>query len=152
MRKNLYRGFHKCKDGDTVITLDGEKIRGTWVEGYYVKSVKEIGLLSKPTIIIAHQIWYDKNNQQVYLEVLLETVCEYTSLTDKNGKKIFEGDIVEWAGIKMLICWGEVIGAGYGFYWQNVNGNNYYSESITGFIDEYEVIGNKWENPELLEN
>lgn len=62
---------------------------------------------------------------------------------------IFEGDIVTWGGFKMEIFWSEHIGIGYGFCWRNVEGDCCYHESITGFIDEYEVIGNIYDNPEL---
>lgn len=77
-------------------------------------------------------------------------LMQYTGLKDKNGVEIYEGDIVEWCGNKMEIFWGTDIGFGYGFCWRNVKGNSYYHESMTGFIDEYEVIGNIYENPELL--
>lgn len=85
------------------------------------------------------------------IEVNKYSIGQYTGLKDKNGKEIYEGDIVEWAGIKMEIFWGEDIGFGYGFCWRNVKGENEYHESMTGFIDEYEVIGNIYDNPELLE-
>lgn len=50
----------------------------------------------------------------------------------------------------MEIFWGEDIGIGYGFCWRPCGSNRDYQESITGFIDEYEVIGNIYDNPELL--
>ncbi len=80
-----------------------------------------------------------------------ETLGQYTGLKDKNGKEIYEGDIVQWAGIKMEIFWGEDIGIGYGFCWRPCGDNSDYHESMTGFIDEYEVIGNIYDNPDLLE-
>lgn len=47
--------------------------------------------------VIIH--WYN-NGCRVADEVDPSTVCEYTGLTDKNGKKIFEGDIIRWTNWK----------------------------------------------------
>lgn len=47
--------------------------------------------------VIIH--WYN-NGCRVADEVDPSTVCQYTGLTDKNGKKIFEGDIIRWTNWK----------------------------------------------------
>ena len=47
--------------------------------------------------VIIH--WYN-NGCRVSDEVDPSTVCQYTGLTDKNGKKIFEGDIIRWTNWK----------------------------------------------------
>lgn len=81
--------------------------------------------------------------------VIPETVGQFTGLTDKNGKEIYEGDIVQWCDYKMLIVWDEIIGHGFGFQWLPINHER--RESITGFIDEYKVISNIHDNPELMD-
>lgn len=74
-------------------------------------------------------------------------LMQYTGLKDKNGKEIYEGDIMDGYEGRQVVKWSEDVGIGFGFIWEPVKE---YSESITGFIDEYEVIGNIYENKELL--
>lgn len=87
------------------------------------------------------------NGITTMIEVIPETVGQYTGLTDKNGKMIFEGDIVKrfWSG-KMCIY--------------QVDYDNGFASfigragmSFTTFdydSEEFEVIGNIYDNPELL--
>ena len=83
--------------------------------------------------------------------VKLETVGQYTGLTDKNGKKIFEGDILEGdledsldpgAKWRSEVIWGK-------FGW-NCKGNKISLPMDEYDIREGEVIGNIHDNPELL--
>ncbi|MBK2004044.1 hypothetical protein JI641_13670 [Listeria ivanovii subsp. londoniensis] len=84
-----------------------------------------------------------------------ETVGQFTGLTDKNGSKIFEGDIVEiieidafgnldWNRLKGKVMFSE--GA-----WL-VTDNRSFAIPLWSEINEIEVIGNIHENPELLED
>lgn len=76
-------------------------------------------------------------------------VMQYTGLKDKNGKEIYEGDIVEIGGKNYHIEWQKDK-----WYPGNYNNGDYYRG---GDMDDYEwkkveIIGNIYENPELLEN
>lgn len=132
----------------------------------------------------------DKVNEEGCLKFLAfeidpETVCEYTSKTDRNGNEIFEGDIVAfYYGHNKDIC--EVVfengafGLGVGIskkfdydeletsvYNATENYDNFvgcdnfislweiawnYNEYIDENLHLIEVIGNKYDNPELLED
>ena len=84
-----------------------------------------------------------------YGQVIPETVGQYTGLTDKNGKKIFEGDILKniESGRIVAICY-----SGCSFCY-SYNGTIYgIDDSETGLeTNEWEIIGNIHDNPELLE-
>ena len=64
---------------------------GEWVEGYYIGPV---GVLN------VHEICDIHDTTGTRVEVDPSTVCQYTGMTDKNGKKIFEGDIIRWTNWK----------------------------------------------------
>ncbi|HDT9439828.1 TPA: hypothetical protein REC00_002094 [Listeria monocytogenes] len=78
------------------------------------------------------------------VEIMPETVGQFTGLKDKNGKKIFEGDI-GWD--EHNECYGVVkFKEGKFLYvWENI------AEDLWEVADSIEIYGNIHENPELLE-
>lgn len=94
---------------------------------------------------------------------------QFTELKDKNGKEIYEGDILMYRNNMSVknpgvpfdsyhkVCFGEYdFGEyedqedGYGWYKQDIDVENYGSSLTPISSDMYEVIGNIYENPELL--
>lgn len=96
MRELLFRGFHPC-DGPDIIVVDGEKVKGRWVEGYIVKhpSAIQIGNDYSPWYI--HVPPVDPDDNGGVFNVLPSTVGQYTGLTDRNGKRVFEGNTLKIA-------------------------------------------------------
>ena len=87
MREILFRGFHPC-DGPDTIVVDGEKVKGRWVEGYlYVTHTGEyeIGGYCE-----------EYNIERYTYNVLPSTVGQYSGLDDSDGRKVFEGDILKF--------------------------------------------------------
>ena len=120
---------------------------GEWVCGYYTKAryflnKKEMHIIFEPDVEAFPHCEFTG-----YEEVLPETVGQYTGLTDKNGVRIFEGDIVSLVKHDSLIY--KVVYVPCRYELVNSKGVNcfvldiYKSENI-------EVIGNIHDNPELL--
>ena len=119
---------------------------GEWVEGYYQK---RYDLLGNEEHLIFHA---DSYTVWEYAEVDPETLCQFTGLCDKNGKKIWENDVV-W-----LVCDGEE--HIYQIVWDNseldfkaTKGEENYGTNYEYLLccDEIEVIGNIFDNKELLQ-
>lgn len=82
-------------------------------------------------------------NGVLRIEVDYKTIGQYTGLTDQNGKKIFEGDIVKYRNA--FPCKIYYINSQFVMMWENCYRN---LEQV--YDDEIEVIGNIHDNPELL--
>ena len=134
---------HKEKDRMREILFKAKRLdNGEWVEGFYV-------CLNG----MQHRIYtgYAETDCGDYypdwFEIDIKTLCRYTGLTDKKGKKIWEHDVVEtpWEDENFKLEWQDdtarfVIS----------------SDSLILDFDNYlsyelEVIGNIFDNPELLE-
>lgn len=139
MREILFRG--KVTDDHWYADL-----RGKWVEGNLVHQTEHYGSpVDRYHILYTgefHCDYYDS------AEVIPETIGQFTGLTDMNGMKIFEGDIVNTRhGIRYIVFEDGCFCA------RKPNsrlcGNmRSYMREIKGDI---EIIGNIYDNPELLE-
>ncbi|MFK4167223.1 YopX family protein [Paenibacillus lautus] len=87
-------------------------------------------------------------------------VMQYTGLKDRNGKEIYEGDIVRYPDAYMngvdgdwdeVTCVGEIKWDDDQAQFYVTNRESIDNEDFWEAIDEAEVIGNRWDNPDLLE-
>lgn len=152
------------------ILFRGKRLdNGEWVYGYY--SPANIPLMG----CVGHFI-----NEGGYraIEIDPETVGQFTGLTDKNGTKIFEGDIFKFDDEVWESCYTscgteynlwEVVNYGvvgfneesakYDFVKYKYNENSVEADlhennsiEFADFVSELEVIGNIQDNPELMES
>lgn len=133
------------------IIFRGKRVdNGEWVKGDFVKSKEKCYIHPQANVF---KVNYQLSKLIVLHEVIPETVGQYTGLKDKNGTKIFEGDIVEFTD-KYTRSKGRAEIVFEAFKWK-YSGCYYGGNPIVWLcIDdrsiEFEVIGNKWDNPELL--
>lgn len=89
-----------------------------------------------------------KNNSSNVWHIDADTVGQYTGLTDKNGTKIFEGDIVKYGDTVHNVVFEQRNGTAYfGLVYSTLEtlSFGYYQD-----LKQIEVIGNIYDNPELL--
>ena len=96
MRQILYKGFAPNLLGNSKIFLNGQKIKGEWVQGYYVacKEKYERDITHAIFTEECEHICMGEYKDWGWYEVIPETVCQFTSLYDERGMMIWENDIV----------------------------------------------------------
>lgn len=126
------------------ILFRGKTLTGKWVEGAYYKQEEFYGTPEDAHIIIKSKEDISYDQALDYSVVMPETVGQYIGLCDRNGRKLFEGDIVEY---------------------KEEYGQITYSDTEAMFVVEFdtwctdfdhlygrelEVVGNIHDTPELL--
>ena len=145
MREILFRG--KRKDN------------GEWAEGQYYRRTYYYGDESEGHYIITSTETLDFDQALEYEEVIPETLGQYTGLTDKNGNKIFEGDVVDIRNTDVYECEGPaaqddpLVTVTYETYLGGFNPFANYDCDCGMYCpsNEVMVIGNIHDDPELLE-
>ena len=165
-REIKFRGFHRDENGKEKVYVNGG-----WVKGYWVIS----GSILQTYPVSKYLFSKGKGDINGWKSVLIPTVGQYTGLKDKDGKEIFEGDIVKFFDRKGEItreCGAFGIGTSKQINYDKLETKMPYGNSPAfcyndNFISlwelwwnyeqddnplyEVEVIGNIYENPELLE-
>lgn len=134
MREILFRG----KRTDT----------GEWVKGLLARKCGK---------------WYISNSGDPFAyNIKPKTICQYTGLKDKNGRKIWEGDIVKTFADEEEWCISKIIfvdtSLGCGWHTTDIKSLSQYNNKLfegVSFGSEdskgVKVVGNVFDNPELLE-
>lgn len=133
---------------------------GKWVTGYYYKMAETTHCVIDdcPPVPFHHYILqesmtdWELPNQMLRYEVDPETICICTGLSDKNGKSIFEGDIVK-----------DKFDVVFKIFWEDKKYRFAYEATMNSVLlqglrwtlnqleeNEIEVVGNIFDNPELL--
>ena len=133
MREILFRGKAKAIAG---CPYNNGKSDGEWVFGHIFPDLGAMKI---------RQFEPDRPECNDY-EVDPETVGQYTGLTDKNGARIFEGDIltIENEGVYAAIKYNESNAA---FYVEDEDHEDYLGEA---WETDVVIIGNIHDNPDIL--
>lgn len=160
---------------------------GEWIEGYYFEFDCHSFITMCKDSFISH--YFSRTSifdlKMRAIQVKPSTICQYTGLTDKNGRKIFEGDIIRQKTTKKFhevngMEWEQYGIVRFGEYdWREstlgyetvcfyvehlknkcIKPKNYCLGRISAGLNQsdilseyypYEVVGNIFDNPELME-
>lgn len=115
------------------------KDNGEWVEGCFLKTLVTL--------------WIFSIDEKAANMIIPSTICQCTGLNDKSGRRIFENDILSGHidvespedETRKRVVWHE------NGWCTNEPGCDYYEELDDFDSENFEVIGNIIDNPELLE-
>ena len=140
-----------------------KKDNGEWIEGYLLDG----GMPGEKRIFIGKLVigkWTVMADE--FDEVDTDTICQFTGLTDKNGKKIWESDIISYQrdnddcpfpNKDTKKRFGKVFYQGFRSTFaigMGKNGSKSINDDLWKYVqngNRVEVIGNQFDNPELLQ-
>lgn len=136
---------------------------GEWEAGYYLKKIKWQCIGDEYVKDEKHYICVNmissEDSYVDHIEVVPETICQYTGLTDKSGNKIWENDIVKATVRQNGLCQSSTYSDFYKvayhekncyFYLKKKNNNLLFDGNWSYYLKSIEVIGNLFDNPELI--
>lgn len=136
MREIKFRAWDKERENMVHQGSNTNKNNG-WILGQFIFDELSPGLIVTP---------YGEENA---IDIMKFELMQYTGLKDKNGKEIYEGDILQDARKrKFVVTFNSGIGS-----WVNkpiTKNTTSYPCFNFGSVRGLEVIGNTFENPELL--
>ena len=139
-REILFRGQHRRK-GEKV-KLDGTPVESKWIYGGICQFNEDRSII------------YQTEPEFQKYSVYTDTVGQYTGLKDKNGRKIFEGDIVRLFNrngqeiMSYVVEWYSDCSM---FVLDCIDFDMEFDTDFTVFYgDEFEIVGNIHDNPELV--
>ena len=133
---------------------------GEWIEGYFIKRVHNEGQVTNQAKIewqVVEEYYIYEEVKEAPYEIIPETLGQFTGLYDKNGKRIWENDIIFDTYYKKL---GVVkFGMGtfdsgiyryYGWHYESEGSVDHHELYKYDELVDFEVLGNRFDNPELL--
>ena len=134
------------------ILFRGKRVdNGEWIEGYFLPGNERKSL--HPCIFV----YLPETQSFECFDIDIDTLGEYTGVKDKNGTRIFEGDIIKITGFHTTAIAAVKYGSTseksthWGWYFDDNDGHTYFLAS-RAFCKDYNaiIIGNIHDNPELL--
>lgn len=133
------------------ILFRGKRVdNGEWVYGYVLIDNAQCSWKNNGKCKCQHDgtdafmfVWNDYGHGYDDIEVVPDTIGQYTGIKDKNGKRIFENDIIQYdeEQFPFEFCGPEIVTWDYGVL-----------STIEEHLIEYcEIIGNIHDNPELID-